>query len=935
MGSNLIVLPATLPRIALTSEWRGFALAGIPLFVVWAAVSVPTSSARTPQGAAKPDENRFTPVVLVPGGELDEPMAFEVLPDERVLIVERKGVVKLVDAVARTVERVATIPVNTKYTSAEGTTTEAEEGLMGLTIDPRFATTRWVYILYAHPTESKHVLSRWEMRDDVLVAGSERQLLEYPTQREVCCHTGGGMTWDEAGNLYLATGNNTGNMPFSTTDERPDRSSWDDQRSSANTNDLRGKILRIHPEPDGTYTIPPGNLYPPGTPQTRPEIYAMGLRNPWRLSRDTRTGSLYWGEIGPDAPEDTPNVVRGYDEFNQARGPGNFGWPYFIGDNFAYPIFNYETSEAGPKKDPARPTNTSVNNTGRRDLPPAVPAVVYYPYGVTEEFPEVGSGSRCAIGGPVYRRVDRPNATRSFPDYYEGKWLAADFSRGWIMSIALDEAGRYRSMERFLPGYRPVEIIDLKFGPTGDLYVLEYGSNWFRKSDDSKLVRIEYNAGNRAPVPQISASRPGGTVPFQVTLSSAGTIDYDGDPVTYAWRVEELGGTGARTFAGPTVSVTFDTPGVFDATLTATDPAGASATRTVTIIAGNEPPAVTVSVSGNRTFFFPSRPMTYAVAVRDREDGATAGGGIRPAGVAVSIDYVPEGFDVSALRQDGQSVDATTRLAVGRALMATSDCRACHNLDSANQGPSFTEIAAKYRPDPAAADKLAARIRTGGTGVWGDKTMPPHASLSEHESRLIARYILGVADTAINVLPLSGSHRPVIPAGDAGRGSWLFRAVYTDRGVRDIPPITSEALVVRRSAEIAAGAADRIQGAATRVENNGAGPLAAVPTSGSYLGFAVDLTGIRAVELFAQTAARESHVGGTVELRLDRPDGPLAARAVIPAPGAAPRGRGNLPAARLPVAVGGERDIFLVFRNDAAKPGAALMVVTIVRFTIT
>jgi cytochrome c len=131
-------------------------------------------------------------------------------------------------------------------------------------------------------------------------------VLEYPTQREVCCHTGGGMVWDDTGNLYLAVGNNTGNLPFSTTDERPDRSSWDDQRSSSNTNDLRGKLLRIHPEPNGTYSIPAGNLYPPGTSQTRPEIYAMGSEP---AAQRAATGFVQ-GEI-TRRRRDTPNVVRG------------------------------------------------------------------------------------------------------------------------------------------------------------------------------------------------------------------------------------------------------------------------------------------------------------------------------------------------------------------------------------------------------------------------------------------------------------------------------------------------------------------------------------------------------------------------------------------------------------------------------------------------
>jgi cytochrome c len=903
--------------------------------VRWRAVAVVSLVlAGGPQGAPpRPEDNRFTPVVLVPGGELDEPIAFEALPDERVLIIERKGVLKLVDPVAKTVKRAGVITVNTKYTSAEGTTTEAEEGLMGFTLDPGFAANRWLYILYAHPTAPKHVLSRWEFRDDSLVAGSERSVLEYPTQREVCCHTGGGMVWDDAGNLYLAVGNNTGNMPFSTTDERPDRSSWDDQRSSSNTNDLRGKILRIHPEADGTYSIPAGNLYPPGTPQTRPEIYAMGLRNPWRLSRDSRTGFVYWGEIGPDAGEDTPNVVRGYDELNQARKPGNFGWPYFIGDNFAYPVYDYDKSEAGPKKDPAKPVNTSVNNTGLRELPPAVPAVVYYPYGVSELFPDVGTGSRCAIGGPVYRAQDRPKALRPFPAYYEGKWLAADFSRGWIMSVALDADGRYQRMERFLPSYRPVEIIDLKFGPHGDLYVLEYGSNWFRKSDDSKLVRIEYNAGNRAPVPQVSASRLGGAVPFKVTLSSTGTRDYDGDAVTYAWRVEELGGGSPQKFSGPETTVSFGKPGIYDATLTVTDAAGASAERAVTIIAGNEPPDVTMTVSGNRTFFVPNRTVTYSARVRDREDGTTTAGRIPPSRVAVGIDYVPEGFDVSAIAQDGQSVDAMTRFAVPRALIAKSDCKACHNLDTPNQGPSFVDIARKYRLVGKATDTLAGKIRTGGTGVWGDKTMPPHAGFTPHESQLIARFILAVENKAISGLSMAGPHVTSIPAGDSGRGSWLFRAVYTDRGVKDIPPITSDVLIVRRSPQLSPGLADIIHGASTRVENNGAGPVAAVPAAGAHLGFRqLDFTGVRAIDILAQAVARERHAGGTIELRLDKPDGPVAGRATVAAPGVGPRPKPGAPAATIPVAVTGTHNLFVVFSNDAAPPPAALMVVTGIRF---
>ena len=157
-------------------------------------------------------------------------------------------------------------------------------------------------------------------------------------------------------------------------DERDGRSPWDAQKSSANTNDLRGKILRIHPEADGTYTIPDGNLFPKGTPKTRPEIYTMGHRNPYRISVDKHTGNVYWGDVGPDAGTDSAGVgPMAEDEYNVARQPGNFGWPYFVADNKAYNELNFATNQSGPKFDPAQPVNKSPNNTGLQSLPPPSP----------------------------------------------------------------------------------------------------------------------------------------------------------------------------------------------------------------------------------------------------------------------------------------------------------------------------------------------------------------------------------------------------------------------------------------------------------------------------------------------------------------------------------------------------------------------------------
>jgi cytochrome c len=947
----------------------------INLFVLTACLFIISCNQKTSTATenitdtVKPDDNRFTPVALTAEGALDEPMNFEVLKDGKVFINERKGNLKVYNPILKTVSLVGTIPVNTKYTSKEGKVTEAEEGFIGFTVDPKFEENHWAYLYYAHPTISKHVLARWEIKDDKLVEGSEKIILEIHTQREVCCHTGGGMTWDQSGNLYLAVGNNTGNVADkSQTDERPDRTSWDDQRGSGNTNDLRGKILRIHPNADATYSIPDGNLFPKGTPKTRPEIYVMGDRNPWRPSVDTKTGWLYWGEVGPDANEDTRTTRMGMDEFNQARGPGYFGWPYFIGDNVAYPMYNYLNDSVSPGKDPAKPTNLSVNNTGLNELPPAQPAFISYPYRNSEKYPLVGSGGRCAVGGPVFRRSNFVNAKRPWPDYYEGKWIVADLSRGWIMAISMKENGDYKSMEKFLPSYQPIEPIDIKFGPNGDLYVLEYGSNWFRKSDNSKLVRIEYNSGNRTPIVHASADKSGGTIPLTVNLSSAGTKDYDGDSLKYDWVITGADGKAPVTFNEANPVAKFDQPGEYTATLTVTDPSGAKNSKSVKIIAGNSPPELSMNISGNKTFFFPGKPFGYDIKVTDKEDGQ-----VNPSQVAASIDYTSEGFDFAELIQGQRSVDATTRFAVAQAMINNVDCNNCHHLDTKSVGPEFVEIAEKYKSKYSwALDSLPRKLRSGGSGVWGTVNMPAHPSISLNDARTIVNYILSSDQKTISTLPLKGSYTPKIPEGDNGKGSIVIRAAYTDKGAKESEPLTTEEIKVLRSPQLSPGSADITHRAEVNLQTMFAVSLNIIPKSGGYIGFRqIDLTGIQQLEISAIAFPMMGYSGGTVEVRLDKPEGDLLGQVMIesvnpnfggsaanaaqnaggakgkPAPPVVvkkPAGPPKKPAAGFsnPFArpgiktdikpVNGLHDIYFVFKNDSAKEDQPLMSVTNIKF---
>ena len=739
-----------------------------------------------------------------------------------------------------------------------------------MALDPNFKTNHWIYLQYAPANEKVFKLARYEFADDKLVDGSEKVLLTIPVDRENTNHTGGGMAWDKAGNLYLTVGNNTGNRLTAQTDERPGYSHLDDQRGASNTNDLRGKILRIHPEPDGSYTIPKGNLFPEGTAKTRAEIYTMGHRNVWRVSVDSKTGWIYWGEIGPDQDTDSETGPRGYDEQNQAKGPGFFGWPYFIADNQVIPKYDFVNNKVGERLDPAKPVNTSPNNTGLKELPPAQPALIYYPYAASEKFPLVGSSSRCAIGGPIFHRSDFEKPERPFPKYYEGKWLMADYSRFWIMAVTLDENGNYKSMERFAPDYHPVQPLDIKFGPSGDLYLLEYGSNTVRSAAESRLVRIEYNAGNRRPVVQASATKRGGALPFTTQLISKGTIDYDNDELKYEWSIASDKNTISESGKDPVI--TLNDPGVYTATLTVTDKKGESGSATVRLIAGNDPPVIDLKYAGNKTFFFPGSSVEYEAKVIDKEDG-TLGSGIDTKALAVSMDYTSEGFDFAPIQLGHAELDAASRDVVAQSLIRASDCRTCHTIDVKAVGPAFKQIAEKYNGKPGSKDSLARRIIKGSTGIWGtDNNMPAHPSMSLTDARTIANYILNINQETLPSLPGKGKYIFNVPPDDNGRGTYIFRVAYTDRGAGSIPAQTTDTVLVLRSPKLNPVKAEIIEGGALRDQLDEYIFLTAKPDS--YIGYkALDLTNVKQILFRANWHLYDIYPGGKVEIRVDKPDG--------------------------------------------------------------
>ncbi|HEY6227722.1 MAG TPA: PQQ-dependent sugar dehydrogenase [Verrucomicrobiae bacterium] len=426
-------------------------------------------------------EGHFQKTVLVTN--LVEPIQLSIAKDGRVFFGERQGAVKVWNPQNGATGTIGKLEVHPG----------PEDGLLGLALDPGFMTNHWIYIFHSTPLENR--VSRFTIADGKLDLDSQKPLLHIPTLAKKPNHSGGGLGFDAQGNLYASTGDYTfinDSQGYAPLDRRPGREVFDSERTAANSNDPRGKILRIHPEPDGTYTIPKGNLFPPGTPKTLPEIYIMGCRNPFRFSIDEKTGWLFWGDVGPDALTNNPaRGPAGFDEFNVAKQAGNFGWPYFHADNKAYVNYDFATHESGAAFDPNHPVNESPNNTGIRELPPAQPALIWYPPGPSARWPEIGSGARSAMAGPVYHFDEKLDSPRKFPKEFDGALFIFDWERSWIGEARLDEEGRLKTLKTFAPEIKVKRPISMAFGPDGAMYVIQWGTAWYNNKD-AELVRIEY-----------------------------------------------------------------------------------------------------------------------------------------------------------------------------------------------------------------------------------------------------------------------------------------------------------------------------------------------------------------------------------------------------------------------------------------------------------
>jgi PKD repeat protein len=460
----------------------------------------------------------------------------------------------------------------------------------------------------------------------------------------------------------------------------------DARRGALNTNDLRGKVLRIKVKDGditpaeanqfgGAYNVPSGNLFALGTAKTRPEVYAMGFRNPFRLQVD-ETGVAYVTDYSPDSS--TPALNRGpagTGRVEIVRKPANYGWPVCYRTDLEYYRWDFNLSaplDSTPTKhecsDPATgPVNESRWNVGGGpsvepglvNTPPITNPDVWYSFSPENQavnpigtpcsayydgalppaervcprlFPELGTGNVGPHGAAKYKYDAANPDTTKLPPYFDGAVFFGEFTRDMLREIRLDSQNRVFKINNLLScgglgsgaaaqfGFECDTPMDLQFDGKGHFYLLTYGDNFFQINPDAGMYRWDYVKGQRAPRAVLETDRTDGALPLTVQFDGSDSSDPDpADALTFAW---DFDGDGDVDSTNPTASFTYTTAGVYTARLTVTDSSGKTASANTTITAGNTSPTVVVNVPVEGGLFAFGESIPFTVSVTDPEDAS-------------------------------------------------------------------------------------------------------------------------------------------------------------------------------------------------------------------------------------------------------------------------------------------------------------------------
>ena len=519
--------------------------------VVLTSVPLPSARAAVPTG--------FTDqlVTFVP-----RPTAIAFTPDGRGVITTQTGTVRILTTDG-------TLLSTPALSLGARVCTNNERGLLGVAVDPSFATNRFIYLYWtfskfgvcpttAGPTSPVNRLARYVLRADNTIAPASETLLLDNIPSPTGWHNAGDLEFGKDGFLYVTIGEggqgaNARNMAL-----------------------LSGKVLRI----TRAGGIPAGNPFtgtgsdPCGLDGRNAdgricrEIYASGLRNPFRMAHNPNAPGVevFVNDVGANHYEEVNRLAPGADYgWNLREGPCVFGQPTNCGpppSGLTNPIYSY-------------PHDDSMCN--------AITGGAFVPNGV-------------------------------WSSTYWNDYLYADYTCGTIFRLEPNGAGGF-TRSSLVTGLGRASAVHLQFGPfqgTQALYYTVFGTQ-------GQVRRLSFTSGNVEPTARLTAAPTSGPAPLAVTLDGSGSFDPEGSGLTYLW---DFGDGATATTTSPVRTHTYPA-GSFTASLRVRDTLGlVSSPATAFISAGNSPPTATIDRPREGIVWRVGGTVRLLGSATDAEDGA-------------------------------------------------------------------------------------------------------------------------------------------------------------------------------------------------------------------------------------------------------------------------------------------------------------------------
>lgn len=558
---------APVPMVRLTDLARRLVFAGLLFVSSHASSAVPPADAA---GTSTTVNSGFAIENAFPGVRFNTPTAIAFLPDGRLLVAEKRGVVWVVDGGA--------LRPKPFWSAEREVLANGDRGLVGLAVDPNYSLNHRVYLCYAVDPDSNGVddngptfsrLTRYtaSAADSNIADPDSRTVLIGATWSTgipsgSLSHAVGTLAFGSDGSLLVSHGDGAhfeyadigGHDPQGFEPGRSDTLEDIGALRSQFLGSLSGKLLRINPETGRGYASNPYATSDLDAPQSK--VWAYGFRNPFRFCMRPGTGSADTTAGNPGIAFVGDVGATTWEEINVVSSPGmNFGWPLREGDA-PYALLA-----------DAIPGQHGGWNSSSAGIPasPSDPRFVWNHTDSTRSRPS-GIRGNCTSGGVFY------SGTR-YPPAYRGRLFFGDFGGGWLRVATLDDTQRIRSMQSFATGLQGP--VDWAMDPVSDeiLYVSIY---------TGEVRRIRYTGGitSSALVARASATPTSRAAPATILFSSLGSYDTGGSAIEYTWNF----GDGKAGSTVPHPAHIYPTPGEYTAILTVTREDGALARDTVNIV---------------------------------------------------------------------------------------------------------------------------------------------------------------------------------------------------------------------------------------------------------------------------------------------------------------------------------------------------------------